>query len=49
LITANMSPVGVNIAASCLIITAQLIVVLLIQIFLPKIISSLSNKGRVVS
>ena len=49
LITANMSPVGVNIAAACLIITAQLIVVLLIQIFLPKIISSLSNKGRVVS
>jgi hypothetical protein len=49
LITANMSPVGVNIAAACLIITTQLIIVLLLQILLPKLISSLSRKGRVAS
>jgi hypothetical protein len=44
-----MSPVGVNIAAACLIITAQLILVLLLQILLPKLIRSLSSKGRVAS
>jgi hypothetical protein len=44
-----MSPVGVNIAAACVIITIQLIIVLLLQILLPKLISSLSSKGRVGS
>lgn len=49
LITANMSPVGVNTAIACLIITAQLILVLLIQILLPKLIKALRGKGRVAS
>ncbi|CAB4681704.1 MAG: hypothetical protein F2658_02350 [Actinobacteria bacterium] len=49
LITANMSPVGVNTAIACLIITAQLILVLLIQILLPKLIKALRSKGRVAS
>lgn len=49
LITANMSPVGVNTAIACLIITAQLILVLLIQILLPKLIEALRSKGRVAS
>jgi hypothetical protein len=44
-----MSPVGVNIAAACLIITAQLIIVLLIQIILPKLIAVLTRKGRIAS
>jgi len=47
LITSNMSPVGVNIEKAALIIAIQLLVVLLIQIFLPKLISKLSDKGRV--
>ena len=49
LITANMSPVGVNIATASVIITAQLIMVLLIQIILPKLIAVLTRKGRVAS
>jgi len=47
LITSNMSPVGVNIAKASLIIGIQLLVVLLIQIYLPKLIGKLSDKGRV--
>ena len=47
LITSNMSPVGVNIEKAALIIAIQLLIVLLIQIFLPKLISKLSDKGRV--
>lgn len=47
LITANMSPVGVNIAIASAIITAQLTLALLIQILLPKLIKVLSRKGRV--
>lgn len=47
LITANMSPVGVNIGKAAIIIAIQLLLVLLIQIYLPKFISKLSNKGRV--
>ena len=42
-----MSPVGVNIAKASLIIGIQLLVVLLIQIYLPKLIGKLSDKGRV--
>jgi hypothetical protein len=49
LITANMSPVGVNTAIACLIITVQLVLVLLIQILLPKLIKALRSKGRVAS
>jgi hypothetical protein len=44
-----MSPVGVNIATASVIITAQLIIVLLIQILLPKLIGALTGKGRVAS
>ena len=47
LITSNMSPVGVTIEKVSIIIAIQLLVVLLIQIFLPKLISKLSDKGRV--
>lgn len=47
LITANMSPVGVNIAQASWIITIQLLLVLLIQIYLPKLINLINNKGRV--
>ena len=47
LITSNMSPVGVNIGKVAIIIAIQLLVVLLIQIYLPKLISKLSSKGRV--
>ena len=47
LITSNMSPVGVNIARASIIICVQLILVLLLQIYLPKIISRLSKKGKV--
>ena len=49
LITSNMSPVGVNIGKAAIIIATQLLVVLLIQIYLPKLISKLSSKGRVQS
>ena len=49
LITSNMSPVGVNIGKVAIIIATQLLVVLLIQIYLPKLISKLSSKGRVQS
>ena len=47
LITANMSPVGVNIGKAAIIIVIQLLLVLLIQIYLPKLISKFSSKGRV--
>jgi hypothetical protein len=47
LITSNMSPVGVNIAKASIIIAVQLLAVLLIQIYLPKLIGKLSVKGRV--
>ena len=47
LITANMSPVGVNIARASWIIGTQLLLALLIQIYLPKLINLINNKGRV--
>ena len=47
LITANMSPVGVNIARASWIIATQLLLALLIQIYLPKLINLINNKGRV--
>jgi len=47
LITSNMSPVGVNIEKAALIIGSQLLIILLIQIYLPKLIGKLSEKGRV--
>ena len=47
LITANMSPVGVNIARASWIIATQLLLALLIQIYLPKVINLINNKGRV--
>ena len=47
LITSNMSPVGVNIEKAALIIASQLVFVLLIQIYLPKLIGKLNDKGRV--
>ena len=47
LITANMSPVGVNIAQASWIIATQLLLALLIQIYLPKVINLINNKGRV--
>jgi hypothetical protein len=47
LVTSNMSPVGVNIAKASIIIPVQLLAVLLIQIYLPKLIGKLSVKGRV--
>jgi len=47
LITSNMSPVGVNIILASMIITIQLLIVLGAQIYLPKLISKFSNKGRV--
>lgn len=49
LITTNMSPVGVNIALACLIITAQLMLVLLLQVLLAKLIKVFIGKGRVTS
>jgi hypothetical protein len=42
-----MSPVGVNIEKAALIIASQLVFVLLIQIYLPKLIGKLNDKGRV--
>jgi len=47
LITSNMSPVGVNVTKASLIIAVQLLGVLLIQIYLPKLIGILSVKDRV--
>jgi hypothetical protein len=47
LITSNMSPVGVNIEKAALIIGTQLLIILLIQIYLPKLIGKLNDKGRV--
>jgi hypothetical protein len=42
-----MSPVGVNIAQASWIIAIQLLLVLLIQIYLPKLINLINNKGKV--